>query len=160
MEYDSDIIDSSYDALCREYGRKNVIRRDDMMYVITGESLVEVGPLARGALVAMACIKRSEGDIYQFPVDEIAYYTDIITKIPILIPSVYKSPDGEYYVPHYTNPVAYRGRQDDKELCSTVDELGMRASFASMCLKNLLNDDESLEDVDKSVSRTCLDAER
>ncbi len=140
MEYDTGIMDSAYDALCREYGRKNVIRRDDTMFVIMGKSLVEVGPLSKGALVALACIKRSEEDIYQFPVDEIAYYIDIITRIPILIPSVYKSPDGEYYVPHYTNPIAYRGRQDDKELCSTVHELGIRASYASECMKDLLHD--------------------
>jgi len=147
MEYDTGIMDSAYDALCREFGRRNVARREGLMLVITGECWVEIGPLTEGALVTRAFLKRTEDDVYHFPADEIADYIDIMTEIPILIPSVYKSPDGECYLPHYTNPVQYRDRQDDRELCNTVRELGLRASFASKCLKNLLHGGEIADDV-------------
>lgn len=134
----NDALDSAYDALCREYGKVNVKRQENKIHVFTGKSVVSVAPLTEAALVAFAYL-HSEDHVYEFPADDIADYIDILTEIPVLIPSVHKSPEGASYVPHYSNPISYRGSQDDKKLCNTVNELGARAAFASECLEELLH---------------------
>lgn len=135
-------LDSAYDALCREFGMKNVIRQENKIHAFTGKSLVSVAaPFSEDyeeTLVAFAYL-HSGDHIYHFPAEDIADYIDILTEIPILIPSLCKSPEDASYVPFYTNPIWYRGSQDDENLCRTVYELGARAAFASECLEELLH---------------------
>ena len=159
MEYDTGIMDSAYDALCREYGKRCVYRQDSTMIVAVGKRYVEVSSLTGESLVVMARLKCTEDDIFQFPVDEIADWMDIMSNIPVLIPSVHKTPDGRFYVPHYASPVTYKGSQDDRKLCSSVYEMALRSTYASECMEKLLHGYGMPMDMDDEASRTCQDTE-